>query len=86
MGIGENGHIAFNDAHDALFNGTKLTKVIELDKKSRKQQVNNGCFNNINEVSTHALTTIPALVSASYMFLHCTGQEQGRSYYKDNKR
>jgi glucosamine-6-phosphate deaminase len=69
MGIGENGHIAFNDPHDALFNDTELVKVVELDKKSRKQQVNDGCFNNINDVPTHALTlTIPALVSASYIF------------------
>lgn len=69
MGIGENGHIAFNDPYNALFNDTKLAKVVELDIKSRKQQVNDGCFNNINEVPTHALTlTIPALVSASYIF------------------
>jgi glucosamine-6-phosphate deaminase len=69
MGIGENGHIAFNDPHVALFNDTKLAKVVKLDKVCRKQQVNDGCFNNINEVPTHALTlTVPALISAKYIF------------------
>ncbi|MHB1393186.1 MAG: glucosamine-6-phosphate deaminase [Clostridia bacterium] len=69
MGIGENGHIAFNDPHVALFKDTKLVKLVELDKKSRGQQVNDGCFNKLSDVPTHAMTlTIPALVSAKYIF------------------
>lgn len=69
MGIGENGHIAFNDPHVARFDDDVLVKVVELDWKSRNQQVNDGCFSRINDVPTHALTlTIPALISAKYVF------------------
>jgi len=69
MGIGENGHIAFNDPHVAFFNDEKAVKVVELDQKCRQQQVNDGCFASIDEVPTHALTlTIPTLVSGDYLF------------------
>ena len=60
MGIGENGHIAFNDPPVADFNDDKLVKIVELDPVCRNQQVNDGCFATIDEVPTHALTlTIP---------------------------
>ncbi len=69
MGIGENGHIAFNDPHVAEFEDKKLVKIVELDEKCRNQQVNDGCFININEVPTHALTlTIPALTAGKFVF------------------
>lgn len=68
MGIGENGHIAFNDPPVADFNDKKLVKVVELEDKCRQQQVNDGCFKTINYVPTHALTlTIPALFSAKHL-------------------
>jgi glucosamine-6-phosphate deaminase len=68
MGIGENGHIAFNDPHVALFNDEKLVKIVDLDQACRAQQVNDGCFANIDEVPTHAITlTIPALTNAPYI-------------------
>lgn len=67
MGIGENGHIAFNDPHVADFNDPAIIKKVELDEICRMQQVHDGCFATINEVPTHALTlTIPALMSAKY--------------------
>jgi glucosamine-6-phosphate deaminase len=63
MGIGENGHIAFNDPPVADFNDPHLIKVVELDAVCRQQQVNDGCFPALAEVPTHALTlTIPALL------------------------
>lgn len=69
MGIGENGHIAFNDPHIALFNDDALVKIVELDQKCRQQQVNDGCFDTIDKVPTHALTlTIPALMSGRFIF------------------
>ncbi len=69
LGIGENGHIAFNDPGVADFNDKLLIKTAELDNVCRNQQVNDGCFKTIEDVPTHALTlTIPALVSAKYMF------------------
>ena len=69
MGIGENGHIAFNDPHVADFNDPKAVKVVSLDQTCRQQQVNDGCFASIDEVPTHAITlTIPTLANAAYHF------------------
>ena len=69
LGIGENGHIAFNDPGVADFNDPVLIKPAELDLVCRNQQVNDGCFPSLDKVPTHALTlTVPALVAAKYMF------------------
>ena len=69
MGIGENGHIAFNDPLVAFFNDDKQVKIVELDEKCRNQQVNDGCFDSINKVPTHALTlTIPTLMAGDSVF------------------
>ena len=68
MGIGENGHIAFNDPPVADFSDPVLIKTVTLDEKSRVQQVHDGCFPNIDSVPKNALTlTIPALVSAQHL-------------------
>jgi len=69
MGIGENGHIAFNDPHAARFDDTVLMRIVELDDKCRNQQVNDGCFSTIDKVPKKALTlTVPALMSAKAIF------------------
>jgi glucosamine-6-phosphate deaminase len=69
MGIGENGHIAFNDPPVADFHDTKTVKAVKLDEICRNQQVNDGCFATIDQVPTHALTvTVPALTRAPYLF------------------
>lgn len=69
MGIGENGHIAFNDPHVADFNDEKVVKVVSLDETCRMQQVNDGCFATIDDVPKFALTlTIPTLVAAESVF------------------
>lgn len=69
MGIGENGHIAFNDPPVADFNDKKVVKPVKLDEICRNQQVNDGCFKSIDEVPTHALTlTVPTLMKAPYLF------------------
>jgi glucosamine-6-phosphate deaminase len=65
MGIGENGHIAFNDPPFADFDDPVWVKVVKLDERSRRQQVGEGHFPNLVAVPTHAITlTIPALLSA----------------------
>ncbi len=65
MGIGENGHIAFNDPPVADFKDTKWVKPMKLDEICRQQQVNDGCFASIDKVPTHAMTpTVPTLVKA----------------------
>ena len=65
LGIGENGHIAFNDPWVADLNDPKMVKIVELDGMCRQQQVNDGCFPTLADVPTHAITlTVTALTSA----------------------
>ncbi len=69
LGIGENGHIAFNDPAFADFNDPKLVKVVELDNICRTQQVHEKCFPTLDDVPKKAMTlTIPALLRAERMF------------------
>ena len=69
LGVGENGHIAFNDPAVAEFHDAKHAKVVELDERCRMQQVHDGCFAELKEVPTHALTvTIPGLCAAEWMY------------------
>jgi len=69
MGIGENGHIAFNDPGEAEFHDSKLVKTVALDLTCRTQQVHDGCFAALEDVPTHAFTlTIPALMAAKHHF------------------
>lgn len=64
LGIGENGHIAFNDPSEADFNDPETVKVTTLDNICRQQQVNDGEFTSLDQVPKQALTmTIPALMA-----------------------
>jgi glucosamine-6-phosphate deaminase len=66
LGIGENGHLAFNDPPVADFDDPLDVKVVELDAPCRQQQVNEGHFPDMDSVPTHAITvTIPALLRAA---------------------
>jgi glucosamine-6-phosphate deaminase len=66
LGIGENGHLAFNDPPVADFNDPLDVKVVELDTACRQQQINEGHFPDMASMPTHAITvTIPALLRAS---------------------
>ncbi len=65
LGIGENGHLAFNDPPYADFDDPVWVKIVQLDEASRRQQVGEGHFPDLDSVPTHAMTlTIPALLSA----------------------
>jgi glucosamine-6-phosphate deaminase len=65
LGIGVNGHIAFNDPPVADFDDPAQVKAVELDRVCRQQQVDDGCFSSFDQVPTHALTlTVPALMAA----------------------
>lgn len=69
MGVGENGHIAFNDPHVAKFDDEVLVKQVELDDTCRMQQVHDGCFACLEDVPRKALTlTVPALCAARQAF------------------
>lgn len=65
MGIGENGHIAFNDPPVADFRDKHLVKLVKLDEECKMQQVREGHFPSLESVNPYAFTlTIPALLSA----------------------
>jgi len=55
VGIGENGHLAFNDP-PADFETSKAYLIVKLDEQCRKQQVNEGWFGSIEEVPMHAIS------------------------------
>lgn len=64
LGIGENGHIAFNDPPYADFDDPQWVKVVMLDEKSRRQQVGEGHFPTLDDVPRQAITlTVPALLA-----------------------
>lgn len=83
MGIGENGHIAFNDPPVADFNDKKTVKPVKLDEICRQQQVNDGCFASIDQVPTHAMTlTVPTLVKAPYLFCIVPAPTKAKAVYE----
>ena len=65
IGIGENGHIAFNDPPVADFNDPHLVKVVQLDEACRNQQLGEGWFPTLADVPGEALSlTIPAIMKS----------------------
>jgi glucosamine-6-phosphate deaminase len=69
IGIGENGHIAFNDPHVANISDPNLAKVVQLAEASRQQQVNDSCFLALEEVPREAITvTIPTILGSKAIF------------------
>jgi glucosamine-6-phosphate deaminase len=67
LGIGENGHLAFNDP-PADFFSSAVIHVVALDETSRRQQVGEGHFTNLDEVPRQALSlTIPALLKPPHV-------------------
>jgi glucosamine-6-phosphate deaminase len=80
IGIGENGHIAFNDPHVADFNDPAAVKIVELDQTSREQQAHDGCFPSVDLVPHRALTlTIPAIVAAPVVLCTVPGPLKARA-------
>ncbi|MEG2931334.1 MAG: 6-phosphogluconolactonase, partial [Ruthenibacterium sp.] len=82
LGIGENGHIAFNDPAVADFHDTKTVKLVELDSICRQQQVNDNCFARIEQVPKRALTlTVPALLNADYHFCIVPSEKKAQAVH-----
>ncbi|MCC6415114.1 MAG: glucosamine-6-phosphate deaminase [Opitutaceae bacterium] len=74
LGIGENGHIAFNDPPLADFDDPALVKLVTLPESCRAQQVNDGCFPSLATVPRQALTlTIPVFRHARRLSIHVPG-------------
>lgn len=78
LGVGENGHLAFNDPPVANFQDPHLVKLVKLDEACRMQQVGEGHFPNLDAVPQYAFTlTIPALCSAKKMI--CVAPEKRKA-------
>ena len=64
LGIGENGHLAFNEPFAADFDDRQWVREIVLDPVSRRQQVGEGHFPDVESVPRTAISlTVPALLA-----------------------
>ena len=80
LGIGENGHVAFNDPPVADFSDPVLAKVVELDEMCRQQQVNDGCFSDIGLVPRSAITiTLPVFAGAGNLCAVVPGPRKAKA-------
>jgi len=79
LGVGENGHLAFNDPPVADLNDPYKVKIVKLDEPCRQQQVGEGHFPDLKAVPQYAITlTIPMLCSARKML--CVAPEKRKAY------
>lgn len=82
-GIGESCHLAFNDPKDADFNDPYAVKLVYMEQTSIQQQVNDGCFEKIEDVPRQAYTlTIPTLMRVPVMFGMVPGKTKVHSIYR----
>lgn len=74
LGVGENGHLAFNDPEDANFEDRRDVRIVHLDAACRQQQASEGWFKSLDEVPRTAITvTIPALFRVPKLVLTVLG-------------
>jgi glucosamine-6-phosphate deaminase len=79
LGIGENGHLAFNDPSEADFDDPQAIKVVNLDDVCRQQQVAEGWFASREEVPKQALTlTIPTLFRVPKLIVSVPGRRKAK--------
>jgi len=80
LGIGENGHLAFNDPAEANFNDPDAMKVVTLDAECREQQLAEGWFKSLEEVPERALTlTISTLLKIPKLIVSVPGARKAQS-------
>ena len=80
MGIGENGHIAFNDPDVAEMFDSRVIKEVKLDDKCRMQQVHDGCFPSFEAVPAKAVSlTVPTLLRAKKLFCMVPGKTKAEA-------
>lgn len=82
MGIGENGHIAFNDPPVADLFDTEFAKEVKLDDVCRMQQVHDGCFESFEKVPEKAITlTVPTLLRTGKLICVVPGPTKAKAVY-----
>ncbi|MEL6352903.1 MAG: 6-phosphogluconolactonase [Cyanobacteria bacterium J06627_28] len=78
LGIGENGHLAFNDPGVANFDDARWVKLVRLDPKNRQQQLNSTAFDTIESVPQYAFTlTLSAICSLRHSL--CLAMGEGKA-------
>jgi glucosamine-6-phosphate deaminase len=83
IGIGENGHIAFNDPSVADFSDPEYLKVVEMDEACRMQQVGEGWFPTINHVPVKAVTlTVSAIMDCKVLCCTVPDERKSEAVYK----
>jgi glucosamine-6-phosphate deaminase len=79
LGIGENGHLAFNDPTVADFQDPYKVKLVKLDEINRQQQVSTGYFPSIGSVPQYAFTvTIPTICTAKKIICLAPAQRKAK--------
>ena len=79
LGIGENGHLAFNEPTVANFKDPLKVKLVKLDSVNHQQQVNQGHFPNIESVPKYAFTlTIPMICAAKKIICLAPGKSKAK--------
>jgi glucosamine-6-phosphate deaminase len=80
IGIGENGHIAFNDPPDSRFDDPETVRIVELTRACRVQQVHDGTFPSLEAVPKAALTvSIPAIQRIPELFVMVPGARKAQA-------
>ena len=83
LGIGENGHLAFNDPAEADFEDPLDIKIVSLDTECRQQQVNEGWFDSLAEVPKQAITlTIPTLLRVPRLIASVPGERKAHIVHR----
>ena len=79
LGIGENGHLAFNDPPIADFADPADIKIVQLDATCRQQQTAEGWFSSVEQVPEYAITlTIPALLRVPKLIVSVPGRRKAK--------
>lgn len=77
LGVGMNGHIAFNEPGDTDFADPRWVREVRLDETSRRQQVEEGLFATLDDVPTTAISlTVPALLAGRIMVCTVLGEHK----------
>ena len=77
LGIGDSGHLAFNEPTVADFQDSRIIKLVKLELETRQQQVEGGYFPNVSAVPSYAYTlTIPTICAANRIFCLAGGNHK----------
>lgn len=79
LGVGENGHLAFNEPSVADFQDPQMVKLVKLDTVNHQQQVTEGHFPNLESVPKYAFTlTVPTICSANKILCLAPGKRKAK--------